>query len=88
MPGRAYLNRGRLDGHHADLADLGESRQHFVERVRHPDDMPAVKLHDGLVVAFVRVMDDADALLPNRIADAVDPGDEDEPARCRMRFYP
>jgi hypothetical protein len=73
VPGGADLNRGRLDGHHADLADLGEPHKHFVERARHPDDMPAVKLQDGLVVAFVRIMDDGNAVLPNRIADAIYP---------------
>jgi hypothetical protein len=38
-------------------------------------------LNKGLVVQFVGVMDDRDALLANRIADAIDPGDQDQPTR-------
>jgi hypothetical protein len=42
--------------------------------------MPAVKLHKGLVVAFVGVMDDRHALLADGIPNAVDACDEDKPA--------
>src|SRR4029077_14651596 len=42
--------------------------------------MPAVKLHQGLVAAFISVVDDADRLRSDRVTDAVEPGDEDETA--------
>jgi hypothetical protein len=42
--------------------------------------MPTVKLHKGLIVQFVRVVDDRDGLVPDRLADPVDPGDQDKPA--------
>ena len=42
--------------------------------------MPAVKLHQGLVAAFISVVDDADRLRSDRETDAVEPGDEDETA--------
>ena len=31
----------------------GEPAEHLVYRTRDPDDMPAVKLHQGLVAAFI-----------------------------------
>src|ERR1700746_2762028 len=42
--------------------------------------MPAVKLHQGLVAAFISVVDDAYRLRSDRVTDAVEPGDEDETA--------
>ena len=42
--------------------------------------MPAVKLHQCLVAAFISVVDDADRTRSDRVTDAVEPGDEDETA--------
>ena len=42
--------------------------------------MPAVKLHQCLVAAFISVVDDADRLRSDRVTDAVESGDEDETA--------
>jgi putative restriction endonuclease len=41
---------------------LREPRQHLVKRARDPDDVPAVKLDQGLVVALVGIVDDAKRL--------------------------
>jgi len=35
-------------------------------------------MHEGRVVAFISIEDDPDRLLPDRIADSVEPGDQDE----------
>jgi hypothetical protein len=48
--------------------------------------MPAVKLHQGLVAAFISVVDDADRLRSDRVTDAVEPGDEDVSARPAPPF--
>ncbi len=42
--------------------------------------MPAVKLHQSLIVALVGIMHKGHGVLPDGVAGAVDPGDEDEPA--------
>ena len=42
--------------------------------------MPAVELHQGLVAAFISVVDEADRLRSDRVTDAVEPGDENETA--------
>jgi hypothetical protein len=38
-----------------------------------------VQLNDRLVATLVGIMNDADALLPHGVTDAVDPGNQDEP---------
>jgi hypothetical protein len=70
------LDPSRVERYHGN-AYTNQTR-HFIERSRHPDDMPAVKLHDRLVVAFVGIMDHCDRMVPDRVADAIDPGDQDE----------
>jgi hypothetical protein len=52
----------------------------LVERARDPNDVPAVKLHKGLIPAFISIDDDSDGMVPDGVTDAVDPGDQDEPA--------
>ena len=49
--------------------------------------MPAVKLHQGLVAAFISVVDDADRLRSDRVTDAVEPGDEDETAGYPLALH-
>jgi hypothetical protein len=37
----------------------------LVERARDPNDLPAVKLHKGLIPAFISVDDDSDGMVPD-----------------------
>ena len=50
-------------------------------------DMPAVELHHRFVVALIGIVNDRDGLLPYDIASAVDPGDQDEPARDALPLH-
>jgi hypothetical protein len=50
-----------------------EPSQHFVKRTRHPDDVPAMQGNDRLVMAFVRIVDECNAVLPDRITDPINP---------------
>ena len=49
--------------------------------------MPGVKLHQGLVAAFISVVDDADRLRSDRVTDAVEPSDEDETAGYPLALH-
>jgi len=49
--------------------------------------MPAVKLHQCLVAAFISVMDDADRPRSDRVTDVVEPGDEDETAGYPLALH-
>lgn len=39
-----------------------------------------MKLHQRLIVAFVGIMDHGDGVMPDRVTDAIDPGDQDKTA--------
>src|SRR5437870_1094668 len=54
--------------------ELSEPRQHFIQRRGHPDDGPAMQGDQGLVVALIRILDDRDRVLPDRITDAIHAG--------------
>jgi hypothetical protein len=47
--------------------------------------MPAVELHYRFIATLVGIVNDCDSLLPDGVAGAVDPGDQDEPARDALR---
>ena len=66
---------------------LSEPAEHFVERARHADDMPAMKLDQRLVAAFISIMNDRYGMLPNGPSSAVDPGDENEPAGHSLALH-
>ena len=52
---------------------LREQCQHLFERARHADDVPAVKLHQGLVPVLVGIVDDADVLRSHGVSYAIEP---------------
>src|SRR4051794_11771712 len=60
------------------MAELGEPRQNLVKRAGHPNDGTPMQGNQGLVVAWVRVLDHGDRVLPDRIPDAIHAGNEDE----------
>ena len=50
--------------------------------------MPAVKLHQCLVAAFISVVHDADRLWSDRVTDAVESDDGDETAGYPLALHP
>jgi hypothetical protein len=76
----AWARQNVLNARHADSASP-EPTQHLFKRARHPDDVSAVYAEDGLVLAFIGVMNHGHLIRSKSVADTVLSNDEDETTR-------